>query len=780
MEIGRQGQAKYPNLPAMVCRMYAEMCCTKQLQKDYCKMGKEMAEKGGTCSGNNIKTCGKQHYKECCYCCYLGMKARKEKLQCTNSYLGIPCQQAFSSCCVSSEPHPTGTPKVFGVSLQEDGPTSPQSCSTLRCSQSCQVLRGIATCVCRNGFRLGEDGRTCVVNITCPRGLEMDPSGIQCRDIDECLKLPCRPDQECLNNRGSFECKSRCPSTYVYRNGRCERECRTGRLWNGRQCVDENECLRADSCRSNQRCVNTVGSYRCDCYAGYQNVGGSCVDINDCDRSPCGQGAVCENLPGGFRCDCLDGYERSGSNCTDIDECKRNYCRDNEICINKPGTYRCEQRKCPRGYRWKGTSCVDINECESKPCRSNEVCVNLPGRHRCIRVIQCEEGYERYRGRCRDKNECLNQDICRPPRPVCKNTPGSYRCEYKPCPRGFKRGRNGRCQDVNECTTGRHTCNLRAEECINTSGSFTCRCRRGYRRLRLDDRCRDIDECRSSNKYCAHKCINTQGSFRCTCRKGYTLVGRRNCYDINECNQQGGSRCQHNCINTQGSYLCRCNRGFQLQINGVHCSDINECSSPRRYGACAYQCKNSPGSFKCSCPNGYESLYSGRYCRDIDECSLRNPCRSDGACINTKGGYECLYTTCPNGFFIKRSTTQCTRRYCRYNERNCWAEKRKSIRWHGRAFPLNAKRGAFTYFYNITTTGYARRPSIEFNLKKGNDHGTFQILSLGYGKAKVINRKVFDSPRAYKLKFVGEVISGRSVTAKFITYLHIYVSQYDF
>lgn len=44
MEIGRQGQAKYPNLPAMVCRMYAEMCCTKQLQKDYCKMGKEMAE----------------------------------------------------------------------------------------------------------------------------------------------------------------------------------------------------------------------------------------------------------------------------------------------------------------------------------------------------------------------------------------------------------------------------------------------------------------------------------------------------------------------------------------------------------------------------------------------------------------------------------------------------------------------------------------------------------------------------------------------------------------
>ena len=40
----------------------------------------------------------------------------------------------------------------------------------------------------------------------------------------------------------------------------------------------------------------------------------------------------------------------------------------------------------------------------------------------------------------------------------------------------------------------------------------------------------DIDECHSSNKYCAHKCINTQGSFRCTCRKGYTLVGRRNCY----------------------------------------------------------------------------------------------------------------------------------------------------------------------------------------------------------------------------------------------------------
>ena len=43
--------------------------------------------------------------------------------------------------------------------------------------------------------------------------------------------------------------------------------------------LDENECLRRDRCRSNQICVNTVGSYRCDCNAGYQNVGGSCVGL---------------------------------------------------------------------------------------------------------------------------------------------------------------------------------------------------------------------------------------------------------------------------------------------------------------------------------------------------------------------------------------------------------------------------------------------------------------------------------------------------------------------
>lgn len=34
--------------------------------------------------------------------------------------------------------------------------------------------------------------------------------------------------------------------------------------------------------------------------------------------------------------------------------------------------------------------------------------------------------------------------------------------------------------DVNECVTNTHGCNLHAE-CLNTKGSFKCKCKQGYR-----------------------------------------------------------------------------------------------------------------------------------------------------------------------------------------------------------------------------------------------------------------------------------------------------------
>jgi hypothetical protein len=42
---------------------------------------------------------------------------------------------------------------------------------------------------------------------------------------------------------------------------------------------------------------------------------------------------------------------------------------------------------------------------------------------------------------------------------------------------------------------------------------------------------------------------------------------------------------------------------------------------------------------------------------DVDECLNGDPCGRNRACVNTKGGYECINAKCPNAYFIRRSTT---------------------------------------------------------------------------------------------------------------------------
>ncbi|XP_043239060.1 fibrillin-3-like [Amphibalanus amphitrite] len=54
--------------------------------------------------------------------------------------------------------------------------------------------------------------------------------------------------------------------------------CPVGWRWNGRRCVDVDECRQANECRSPRvYCLNTLGSYRCLCRPGlvgdYYTVG---------------------------------------------------------------------------------------------------------------------------------------------------------------------------------------------------------------------------------------------------------------------------------------------------------------------------------------------------------------------------------------------------------------------------------------------------------------------------------------------------------------------------
>ena len=71
-----------------------------------------------------------------------------------------------------------------------------------------------------------------------------------------------------------------------------------------------------------------------------------CVDFDECDEKPCGEGGSCFNTHGHYHCECFKGY--GGDSCEDIDECLRNPCNQGQNCENTVGSYECN---CSEGFR---------------------------------------------------------------------------------------------------------------------------------------------------------------------------------------------------------------------------------------------------------------------------------------------------------------------------------------------------------------------------------------------------------------------------------------------
>ncbi|OII76356.1 calcium binding EGF domain-containing protein [Cryptosporidium andersoni] len=229
----------------------------------------------------------------------------------------------------------------------------------------------------------------------CPNGFEGDGllNGTGCRDVDECILGIDSCDemsQHCINKLGGYEC-----------------ECKQGyRTHEQRQneCVDIDECVELSACPSSTICINTEGSFRCECLdrnlifeLGRCRAINKCKDyngkLNDCSQL-CISGAE-----GQGECSCKDGYRLhdDGKTCIDIDECFENNPCDLSIssCLNIPGSYICD---CFRsaGYvtsPYNSKICINVNECEEDPmiCGDlNMCCKDLapPDKYLCLAPIQ--------------------------------------------------------------------------------------------------------------------------------------------------------------------------------------------------------------------------------------------------------------------------------------------------------------------------------------------------------------------------------------------------------
>ena len=204
----------------------------------------------------------------------------------------------------------------------------------------CQNLIGSYVCDCKDGFLKDQQTNTCIdinecyqIVINCDKNSKCENTygsykcicetgfygnGSYCEDINECIDIymepVCKsiPNSVCINFIGSYECR-----------------CLDGYRSISNECIDIDECSEyLFECNDNSLCHNSNGSYSCECNIGYKwsNLNKKCEDINECifntnsieiySSNVCDDNSFCINTIGSFQCEC-----KSGWNKTDLNYC---------------------------------------------------------------------------------------------------------------------------------------------------------------------------------------------------------------------------------------------------------------------------------------------------------------------------------------------------------------------------------------------------------------------------------------------------------------------------
>uniref|UniRef100_A0A915CNT8 EGF-like domain-containing protein n=1 Tax=Ditylenchus dipsaci TaxID=166011 RepID=A0A915CNT8_9BILA len=258
--------------------------------------------------------------------------------KCPAGLTGPLCEQDIDEC------------EIYSGGLCENGAT-------------CRNTWGSYDCMCVGGF----EGRHCEVNIdNCKDAL--CHSGSACVDgiaRYECICTPDRIGELCEFENPCFGNNNKCM------HGQCFPEPEAGNYTWENCDEDVNECD-SNPCFKQGTCVNTQGSFFCECQPGYTDP--LCMTlIRYCDTNPCQNGATCFDDLGTYHCSCLIGY--SGKHCEVHSYHTTNNCdlpcQNGGIC-RSPLSDKCE---CLPPF--EGTVCEfeKPNPCESNNCGNGSVCV---------------------------------------------------------------------------------------------------------------------------------------------------------------------------------------------------------------------------------------------------------------------------------------------------------------------------------------------------------------------------------------------------------------------
>ncbi|XP_075140692.1 uromodulin-like [Leptodactylus fuscus] len=284
-------------------------------------------------------------------------------------------------------------------------------------------------------------------------------------------------------------------------SGRKECHCNNGLIGDGFKCSDIDECAFSWSNNCSGVCINTYGSYRCECKDGFtKNPSDICVDIDECSNrtlSSCHPLAHCFNEYGSHMCICPDGYYGNGFHC-EVDECATGVCGPAMDCTKSEGHYNCFD-PCSNYITlddpWRSTGSGNGYNCDiglygwyrftgTGGIRMPETCV--PTRHCNSEAPMWINGSHPLEG----------EGIVT--LPVCANwnTDCCYwetSVQVKACPGGYhvyniKRAPYCSSAYCTDPATVKSLCNCTEdEECRMTDGKYTCVCKNGREIYDIED-----------------------------------------------------------------------------------------------------------------------------------------------------------------------------------------------------------------------------------------------------------------------------------------------------
>ncbi|GIX73681.1 uncharacterized protein CEXT_372741 [Caerostris extrusa] len=298
--------------------------------------------------------------------------------------------------------------------------------------------------------------------------------------------------------RGWPEAFCECPEGYRNEYARCRPNCSKERpCQNGGTCKSDGSCsckrgTMGDLCEDVFLC-----QYDCrprlvvDCVYDVEKEQRVCLCKNRslvfnpqeqaCKPCPCGNG-TCYTEYERLRCNCNPGYTEFNGYCKRCD-CGFNISSKCEFGSNSEKICWCND-----GYTTRDGYCAECDCGYYKDKDNNEKLIpcKLEGN---IRHCSCPEGYEEYFGKCRDIDECKVNNTCHPTA-ICINTEGSFICR---CKEGYRIAYNEdpqpgqECEEIDECSENRTLCPTSDHlRCVNLPGTYKCMCESDYRPVSMD------------------------------------------------------------------------------------------------------------------------------------------------------------------------------------------------------------------------------------------------------------------------------------------------------